>query len=139
MGSCNPCDGRKKYRVGLLSPHLSHRSPPLFPLVLCDNNCFYSCHDNVEHTTLVLAGSVLSCSTEALRKHTRRRAGRRGAGLVPAEEGRSTGRRPQQQPHLLPIGFLPDPCALQSTHQVNLPPFPPCSCWKMEYLPGRDT
>ena len=29
----------------------------------------------------------------------------------------------EQQPHLLPIGFLPDPCALQSIHQVNLPPY----------------
>ena len=55
-------DGRKKCRVGLLSPHLSQRSPPLFPLVLCDMNCFsklsWSCWAN----TLVLAGSVLFLS-----------------------------------------------------------------------------
>ena len=69
------------------SPHLPQRSPHLFPLVLCDFNCFYRCHDNAGHAILVLAGLVLSYPTEVLRKHTRRRAGRRGPGLFSAEQG----------------------------------------------------
>ena len=61
------------------------------PLVLSDTNSFNSCHDNVEHTALVPAGSVLCFPTEVLRKYTRPRARRRGAGLVSAEQGRPTG------------------------------------------------
>ena len=30
-----------------------------------------------------------------------------------------------------PIGFLPDPCALQSTHRVILPPYSTWRCWKI--------
>ena len=73
-------------------------------------------------TTLVLAVSVFCCPAEVVQKLTRCCAEGRGAGLVSAEYGRLTGRRSQQQPHLLAIGFLPDPCALQSIAQVNLLP-----------------
>ena len=64
-----------------------------WPLLLSDTNCFYSCHDNVEHTALVPAGSILCFPTEVLRKYTRRGARRRGAGLVSAKQGWQTGRR----------------------------------------------
>ena len=67
-------DGRKKRRVGLLAPCLSQRSPPLLPFGSVWH-CFNSCHNNVEHTTSVPAGSVLCFPTEVLRKHTP------GAGL----------------------------------------------------------
>ena len=124
MGSCHCWDGRNKCRLCLLSPHLSQRSSP-FPTPLwfcCDINCFYSCHDNVEHTTLGLAGLLLSCSTEVLRTHARRRAGRDGE-VCSLWRRESTGRRARQQPHLLPIDFLPNPCTLQSIHQVTLPSY----------------
>ena len=39
----------------------------------------------VPDTTLVLAGLILSCSTEVWRKHARHRAERQRAGLVSAE------------------------------------------------------
>ena len=78
-------DGRKKCRAVLLSPLLSQGSPPFSPLVLCDTNCFIAVMINVEHTTLVLAGLILSCSTEVWRKHARHRAERQRAGLVSAE------------------------------------------------------
>ena len=45
--------------------------------------------------------------------------------------GESTGRRAQQQPHLLPIDFMPDPCALEPIHQVNLPPYSTWMCWNI--------
>ena len=65
---------------------------------------------------------ALSCPAEVLRKH--RRAGLKDEGqLCSLRRRESTGRRPQQQPHLLPIDFMPDPCALEPIHQVNLPPY----------------
>ena len=63
----------------------------------------------------------LSCPAEVLRKQESW-AERRGAALFSSEE-RVDWKRSQQQPHLLPIDILPDPCALESIHQVNLPPY----------------
>ena len=37
--------------------------------------------------------------------------------------GESLWKRSQQQPHLLPVDFLANPCALEPIHQVNLPPY----------------
>ena len=68
------------------SPHSCHREALLFPLwFYVILTVFIAVMINVEHTTLVLAGLVLSCSTEVWRKHTRRRAERQRAGLVSAE------------------------------------------------------
>ena len=66
-------------------PTLSQRSPPLFSLVLCDINGFYSCHDHVEHTTLVLAGSVFPVPLRC--------KGNRRAGLKDGEQPCSLLRR----------------------------------------------
>ena len=49
-------------------------------------------------------------------------AERRGAALFSSEE-RVNWKRSQQQPHLLPVDFLANPCALEPIHQVNLPPY----------------
>ena len=69
--------GRQTCQVSLLPSHVSQRSPPLFPSVLCDTNCFYSCHHSVEHTALVMAVSGFCCPAEVLQKHTGLWAGRR--------------------------------------------------------------
>ena len=67
-----------------------------------------------------------------LRCWENRRAGLEDKGqLCSLRRRESTGRRPQQQPHLLPIDFLQDPCALESIHQVNLPPYSTWMCWKI--------
>ena len=119
--------GRSTYRVHLLSPHLSQKNPPLFSLVLCDINCFYSFHDNVEHTTLVFAVSVFCCPAEVLRKHTRHWAGRWGSGLVSAEYGRSTGTRSQQQ---IATFWLFAWSMCPAIYCPGKPvPFLPFSCW----------
>ena len=92
-GSLQPPGMVERSVRSVSSPHLPQRSLHPFSLLLCDFNCFYRCHDNAGHTTLILAGLVLSYPTEVLRKHTRCRAGRRGPGLFSAEQGQPTGRR----------------------------------------------
>ena len=100
--------------------------PFLFSLWFCVIFAVLKAHARGEHTTLVLAGSV------PLRCWENRRAGLKDAGqLCSLWRKESTGRRPQQQPHLLPTDFLPDPCALESIHQVNLPPYSTWMCWKI--------
>ena len=81
MGSCDFLGCQKELQGWSLLPTLVPEKSSSLPFV-CDINSFYSCHNNVELTTLVLSGSVLSCPTEVLRKHTRRSAGRRGGGLL---------------------------------------------------------
>ena len=112
--------GRSEYQVRLLPPHLSQRHPPLLCLVLCDINCFYSFHNDVEHTTLVFASQPfvvpLSCHENTA-----------DAGLE--DEGQAWSLLSMDgllardhSSNLLPFSFLPDPCALQSVAQVNLLP-----------------
>ena len=102
--------------------------PLLFSLWFCVIFAGLKAHARGEHTTLVLA-DCLSCPAEALRN---RRAGLRDAEqLCSLRRRESTERRPEQQPHLLPIDFLQDPCALESIHQVNLPPYSTWMCWKI--------
>ena len=84
VGSCDFLGCLKELQGWSLLPTLVPEKSSSLPFV-CDINSFYSCHNNVEHTTLVLAGTVLSWYTDVLRKHTRHRAQRRGAGLVSAE------------------------------------------------------
>ena len=122
-------DGRNRCRVGLL--------PPRCPIEVLIFSLWF-CVILTVSTAVVTTPDVLPCSWQAWsflvsqkqeRKHTRG-AGLQGEGQVWSPLRREpTGRRWQQQPRLLPIGFLLDPRALQSTHQVNLPPFPPCLCW----------
>ena len=101
--------------VGSVS--LSQRSPPLFPSLLCDTNCFYSCDDNVEDTGSGSFVVLLRCC-ETHQKRGCKMMGRAALCWVPTVYWT----RSQKQPQLLPLGFLPDPCALQSVAQVNLLP-----------------
>ena len=84
VGSCNLLGWQEEVQGRSPLPTLVPEKSSSFPFVLCYINSFYSCHDNVEHTTLILAGLVLSCFTEVLRKHARCRAGRQGEGLLSA-------------------------------------------------------
>ena len=65
------------------------------------------------------------------------RAGLKDTGqLCSLRRRESTGRRPQQQPHLLPIDFCPIPVPWnQFTRQTCLPTQPECA-GKLEWLPG---
>ena len=98
------------------------------PLVLSDTTCFYSCHDNVEHTALVAAGSVLCFPTEVLRKYTRRGATKRGRVLVFAEQGWPTGKRSHSNLTCCPLVFclIPVPGS-QLTRWTCLPTETECA------------
>ena len=103
--------------------------PLLFSLWFCVIFAGLKAHARGEHTTLVLAGSVFLVP---LRCWENRRAGLKDTGqLCSLWRRESTGRRPQQQPHLLPIDLLPDPCALEPIHQMKLPPYSTWMCWKI--------
>ena len=124
--------GTPERSLGLVSSPLScpwEVRPLLFSLWFCVIFSGLKAHARSEHNTLVLAGSVFLV---LLRHWENRRAGLRDEGQLCSLRRRGWfGRRPEQQPHLLPIDFLPDLCALESIHQVNLPPYLTWMCWKI--------
>ena len=113
----------------LLSPHLSQRGS-LFPLVLCDTDCFYSIMIMLNtYLGSVRLGPFFShWSVEKTHQtqgwKTRGRSGLCWVGMVDLKAITAAT-------HLLPIDFLPDLCPLQSIHQVNLPPYSTWMCWKI--------
>ena len=116
-------------RVGSISSPLNcpwEVRPLLFSLWFCVIFAGLKVHAKGEHTTLVLADSVFLVP---LRCWENKRAGLRDAGqLCSLWRRESTWKRPEQQPHLLPVGFLANPCDLEQIHQVNLPPYSTWMC-----------
>ena len=124
--------GTLERSVGIISPHNCpwEVRPLLFSLWFCVSFCWFE-KIMLELNTLSWFWQTLVFLVP-LRCWENSRAGLKDMGQVCSLWRReSTGRRPQQQPQLLPIDFLPEPCALEPIHQVHLPPYSTRMCWKI--------